>query len=62
MKSDHLKCTIRKRAIAINPPERANFIFVEFSGESVVRHDGRPIQHAPMRELGTGSERERFEV
>jgi len=30
MKSDHLKCTIRKRAIAVDPPERANFIFVEF--------------------------------
>jgi hypothetical protein len=62
MKSDHLKCTIRKRAIAINPPERANFIFVEFSGESVVRHDGRQIQQAPMRELGAGRGRERFEV
>jgi hypothetical protein len=39
MKSDHLKCTIRKRAIAINPPERANFIFVEFSG---VRNSEEP--------------------
>jgi hypothetical protein len=62
VKSDHLKCTIRKRAIAVNPPQRANFIFVEFSGVSVVRHDGRQIQHAPERALGAGRGRERFEV
>jgi hypothetical protein len=58
VKSDHLKCTIRKRAIAVNPPQRANFIF----GVSVVRHDGRQIQHAPERALGAGRGRERFEV